>query len=61
MMLCQYSDDTQCQVAEMLGLKTGAALSYQIAKAEAKNREDKKLAKAVAQIKKKLNHERNKR
>mgnify|MGYP006164456035 CR=1 FL=1 len=59
MMLCQHLDDTQRLVAEVLGLKTGAAVSYQIAKAKAKSREDKKLAKAVAKIKKRLNHERN--
>ena len=60
MMLCQYADYTQRQVAEVLGLKTGAAVSYQIAQVEAKSREDKKLAKAVAKIKKVLDRERKK-
>ncbi len=60
-MLCQYADYTQRQVAEVLGLKTGAAVSYQIAKATAKITEDKKLAKTVAKIKKILDHERKKK
>jgi putative transposase len=60
-MLCQYADYTQRQVAEVLGLTTGAAVSYQIARAEAKSREDKKLARAVSRIRKTLDDKRKKK
>ena len=54
MMLCKYSDYSQRQAAEVLGLKTGAAVSYQIAQVEKLRREDAKHARKIAKLEKTL-------
>lgn len=57
-LLCQYGGLTQRQVADLLGLKTGAAVSYQIRKVKTARARDKRLAKKFKKLQKELDPQR---
>ena len=50
LMLCKYAGYNQRQVAKELGLNTGAAVSFQLAKVKVETDKNKILAKAVAKL-----------
>lgn len=53
-LLCQYGEMTQRNVAGLLGLKRGAAVSYQIRTLKKKMSKDRKLSRLVVSLEKKM-------
>jgi putative transposase len=56
-MLCQYGGLTQRQTAEIVGVRSGAAVCFQIRRMNERMKKDKTLRRRVAQIEKQLQQE----